>query len=70
MKNLLYFLFLSFTSSIFGQCPTAGSDTLVERLINEPFDLIQFIAFNADSGGYFTDPSNNLVSTTNQSLSF
>jgi hypothetical protein len=68
MKNLLFFLFLSFSSSFFGQCPSAGADTTIDRALNEPFNLSQLITFDADLGGFFLDPSDNLIVNTNLTL--
>lgn len=68
MKNLLFFIVFSYSSSFFAQCPSAGADTIIDRAINEPFNLTQLIAFDADLGGFFLDPSDNLIVNTNLTL--
>lgn len=68
MKNLLFIIVLCLSNALSGQCPSAGADTTIDRALNEPFNLYQLIAFDADLGGFFLDPSDNLIVNTNLTL--
>lgn len=68
MKNLLFFLFLSVSSSFFGQCPSAGDDSNVVVCWNLQFDINDLLSVNADTGGIFISPAGSVVSNTSMTL--
>jgi hypothetical protein len=68
MKNLLFFLCLSYSSSFFGQCPSAGADTNIYVCKSEMFDISLFISNDADTSGVFFDPIGQPLNTTTFSL--
>jgi len=68
MKDLLFCLFLFYSSFIFGQCPSAGADTTIYVCRNEIFDISQFLSFDADTNGVFFDPIGQPLNTSNFSL--
>jgi len=68
MKNLLFFLCLSYSSLFFGQCPSAGADTNIYVCRNEIFDIFSFLSNEADTGGVFLNPWGNVITNTSVSL--
>lgn len=68
MKNLLFFLFLSFSSSYFGQCPSAGADTNIYVCQNQIFDISSFLSNDADTNGVFYNPIGQPLNATTFSL--
>lgn len=68
MKNLLFFIFLCFSKTLFSQCPSAGADTNIYVCRNEIFDISSFLSNEADTGGVFLNPWGNIITNTSISL--
>ncbi len=71
MKTI-FTLILSLASSsfIFGQCPSAGQDTVVTYCRYEPFDVAELRSSDADTNGVFIDPAGDTMTNTAISLIF